>query len=353
MEVKDTDGGTAAILRALVDLSAKVSGLVEKVSGLDDRMGGLEKRMCRLEEKVGESNKKNEAVLENTVRRPRALPDWYDEEWSKKVDKMIERKREPEIAKADTCKVDERATPPAAPSNATSLPWRAPTKVEPMRLHTYDGKSSLKAYLIQFRAVAENNQWTEAEQARQLLAALRGTPLDFVTSLSAEGRGDIRALALALSRRFDEASKPEEARRRLKTRREKSGEDLGHLADEIHSLCLAAYCGTSEPILNGLAVDHFLDALEDKELAAVVRPFRPSTLSDAVLRVRDMRLSHQRSSYGGNEWRNSDWRAAGRQGGGYHQYSADARDQPPRPYQEHDCRRGNAPKWGGTGGVPK
>ena len=62
----------------------------------------------------------------------------------------------------------------------------------------YDGRSSLDAYITQFKMLAELNRWSEVERATLLAVSLRGAASTVSSNLPAELRSDYTALVTAL-----------------------------------------------------------------------------------------------------------------------------------------------------------
>ena len=70
-----------------------------------------------------------------------------------------------------------------------------------MPLAPYDGKTDLRAYLVQFDHVAKGNGWRADESGIHLVAALRGTAAEVLTTMP-PGAMTLAGLRSALSNRF-------------------------------------------------------------------------------------------------------------------------------------------------------
>ena len=76
-----------------------------------------------------------------------------------------------------------------------SVPRAGATQRPPL----YDGRSSLDAYITQFKMLAELNRWSEVERATLLAVSLRGAASTVLSNLPAELRSDYTALVTALA----------------------------------------------------------------------------------------------------------------------------------------------------------
>ena len=162
----------------------------------------------------------------------------------------------------------------------------------------FDGKVQWEAYFAQFQLLADAQGWDEAESALQLVASLRGPALEVLGHLTSTQRGDYSSVVEALRRKFGNYQQAEVYRARLKGRVRAKGESLPQLAQDIDTLVRRAFPSASEDMVGVLTTDHFLDALQNRELQLYVKQAHPKDVKEALARA----LEHEaftRTSVGG------------------------------------------------------
>ena len=91
-----------------------------------------------------------------------------------------------------------------------------------------------------------------------------------------------------LQLRFGEEKQAEVHQARLLNRRQFEGESLPMLATDIRSMVDLAYQDLGAPVLECFAVQHFIDALYDKDDRLYLRPEKPETLDQALFLAREL-----------------------------------------------------------------
>ncbi len=147
---------------------------------------------------------------------------------------------------------------------------------------TYDGKSSWEDYLVQFQMIAEINNWDSRTQALELATSLRGQAMGVLTDLDPEQRESYGSLVAALSARFEPSNTAEIFRAKLKGRVRGKTETLTELAHHIRHLTRKAYPSVGMQVREHLALESFIEALNDGELEWFVFQTKPQSIDQAV-----------------------------------------------------------------------
>ncbi len=147
---------------------------------------------------------------------------------------------------------------------------------------TYDGKSSWEDYLVQFQMISEINKWDNRTKALELATSLRGQAMGVLTDLDPEQRESYGSLVTALSARFEPSNTAEIFRAKLKGRVRGKTEPLTELAHHIRHLTRKAYPSVGVQVREHLALESFIEALNDGELEWFVFQTKPQTIDQAV-----------------------------------------------------------------------
>ena len=164
---------------------------------------------------------------------------------------------------------------------------------------TFDGKSSWDAYKTQFEIVSEINGWDDGEKAAFLAASLQGQAVTVLNCLSDSNRRDYESLVRTLDSRYETLCQSELNRATLRNRTRRSDESLPELAGDIERLVRLAYPNGSPEMLEALAKDHFVDAVQDDEICLRIAQGRPTTLRQALeiaLELESFALASKRQS---------------------------------------------------------
>jgi hypothetical protein len=153
-----------------------------------------------------------------------------------------------------------------------SSPRRKPAKPD-----RYDGTGSVEAFLEQFRTCAQYNRWDEEDKYVQLKLCLRGSAV----GLLKEDVTTFEALQGKLQQRFNAKGREVSFRAQLRARRRQRGETLQDLYINIGDLMHHAYPGKPTEHRDSIAIDAFIDALDDAGLEQRVRDKMPENLDDA------------------------------------------------------------------------
>jgi hypothetical protein len=151
------------------------------------------------------------------------------------------------------------------------------------RAPPYDGRADWDAYRTQFEMLANVNRWTEVEKATYLAVSLKGPALTVLSNVPPDNLYNYSSLVTALDARFGSSHQAELHRMKLKSRIRKREEGLAELADDIERLARLAYpTAPSTTMLELLAKDQFIDALQDGDMRLRLRQAHPKNLREAL-----------------------------------------------------------------------
>ena len=146
----------------------------------------------------------------------------------------------------------------------------------------FDGSEGIDDYLIQFEITAEGNCWGSQTMARKLSTRLRGPAISALYDMSIADRNNYAHIVSKLRARFQPGEQTAMAREKLQQRLRKSSESLVELGDKIKRLSRKAYPCIPEDVPEELAVNHFLDSINDASLRAFIEVREPKSVDEAV-----------------------------------------------------------------------
>ncbi|CAC5404142.1 unnamed protein product [Mytilus coruscus] len=156
-----------------------------------------------------------------------------------------------------------------------------------MKPQYYDGTEDIDEYLNQFEIFTEINNWDYLNKSLYLASSLKEGARVILSELDSHERRDFHSLVKALNNRYGSVNKAEIFRAKLLTRVKRENESLSELAQSIKKLTRQAYPGAPTSVTDTLALDHFIDSLNDPDLRLRVREARPRDVNEAeVLAVR-------------------------------------------------------------------
>ena len=159
--------------------------------------------------------------------------------------------------------------------------------VTPVRLpEDFDGKQPLKEYLMHFERCAIVNGWNEEDKAMFLTVSLRGDSRKLLSGLTELECKHYSKIVERLQLRFGVEKQLHQAR--LLNRRQFEGESLPMLATDIRSMVDLAYQDLGVAVQERFAVQHFIDALYDKDDRLYLRREKPETLDQALSLAREL-----------------------------------------------------------------
>ncbi|XP_069125562.1 uncharacterized protein DDB_G0283697-like [Argopecten irradians] len=152
------------------------------------------------------------------------------------------------------------------------------TRLKPQ---TYNGSEDFEEYLSQYEIIAQINNWDYKEKSLYLAGSLSGSARTVLTELSTQDRQDYDSLVDILNMRYGSVERSEMYRARLQTKVRGKEESLSELAQSIRKLTRQAYPTADSSLINILALDHYIDSIQDSELRLRLRELRPKNINEA------------------------------------------------------------------------
>ena len=145
----------------------------------------------------------------------------------------------------------------------------------------FAGSSSFHSFKAQFEKCCEINRWEEHEKLLMLRSSLTGNAAAILWDLGADRHCTYTELVELLKARYGSEGQAESYRMQLRARRQRKGETLSSLVQDIRKLIALSYPGKASDIVESIARDAFIEALSDRELALQVLAKEPETLERA------------------------------------------------------------------------
>jgi hypothetical protein len=151
-----------------------------------------------------------------------------------------------------------------------------------MKPDKYSGNTAIETYLMQFETVADYNGWSYHRQCAQLRCCLTGNAAQILWGAGSHEKLTYETLVARLQSRFGAAGQKEHFSAELRALRRKNGESLAELHGHVRRLMSLAYPESADSDLGEIiARDHFIAALNDRELELKVRDKDPPDLDSA------------------------------------------------------------------------
>jgi predicted aspartyl protease len=147
-------------------------------------------------------------------------------------------------------------------------------------LGSYDGSIDLDIFLSKFESCSRYFDWSPEDRLFQLKLALNGPAAQILHANNCPDSMD-RILSL-LRTRFGTDQKCELYRLELKQRRRKPNESLQQLFHDVCRLMNLAYNGHKDEIVETLARDYFLDALNSHSMKVRIMERNAKTIDEAL-----------------------------------------------------------------------
>lgn len=141
------------------------------------------------------------------------------------------------------------------------------------------------SWIQHFEDCAELNEWSAEKRCKFLSVRLRGVALHTSQGLSETVRASYEDYKTALAQAFMPKERIDLYKAEFRARRRQTNERLSELAGAIRKLGRLAYPTAGADIIDQLAKDQFIDALDGRETRLKVRETNPATLDDAVSRA--------------------------------------------------------------------
>jgi hypothetical protein len=146
---------------------------------------------------------------------------------------------------------------------------------------TYNGRTDIKDYLLQFGIVANYNGWDRQERGMQLATCLIDEAREVLGSLPGWKTQDYAALKRALLHRFSPEGRESKFTVELWNKRCGKTESVAAFGHSLRKLSKEAYPGVA--MHDQILVDLFVKGLPTREMRRHVHLARPPSLDDAII----------------------------------------------------------------------
>ncbi|XP_060600413.1 uncharacterized protein LOC132753887 [Ruditapes philippinarum] len=168
-----------------------------------------------------------------------------------------------------------------------------------MKPKPYNGEEDLQDFLTQFEITAEINGWGYSQKSLYLASSLTGGARSLLSEMNERERRDFNSLEEKLKARFGSENKAEVFRTQLKTRTRGKNETIPEMAQSIRKMTRQAYPTASQDVIEALALDNFIDALNDSDIRLRLREIAPKNIFEAektAVRMEAHRLADRQRS---------------------------------------------------------
>jgi len=135
----------------------------------------------------------------------------------------------------ETMLAAKNSTSPETVSPRASRQW--------IKLGSYNGRTAVEAFIKKFEVCARNNSWTDDEKLNQLMCALTEPANQLLWEFDSATVVTWSDLIQRLRQRYGGTDQMTLYQTQLSTRRQKEGEDLGVLVQDIRKLMSLAFLG--------------------------------------------------------------------------------------------------------------
>ena len=154
-----------------------------------------------------------------------------------------------------------------------------------MKPRNSDGTTPVEAFLQQFRVCAHYYEWTEEESSVQMKCAISGDAATLVWTQINPEQLNVAQLQELLRETYGSAMQEEKFQAERRARRRKNNEDLLTLRADISRLMSLAFPGDVSTMGQKMAIDYFLDALDDSDFELKIRESEPKNVNEAYTRA--------------------------------------------------------------------
>jgi transposase InsO family protein/predicted aspartyl protease len=162
------------------------------------------------------------------------------------------------------------------------VPVVKPRNTKDIKPSRFDGRGCVETYLAQFAICATHNGWTEDEKLAHLKCSLADHAAQLLWDSGNPAEISYDDLVEKLRRRYGSLDQQEKFQAELRARRRHNGESLAELCQDIRRMMTRAYPGEGmSPICGQIAKEHFLTALDDRDMELKIREREPKDLESA------------------------------------------------------------------------
>ena len=152
----------------------------------------------------------------------------------------------------------------------------------------FTGEGSWDQWIAHFENVAAVNAWDDAAKLLWLRARLTKRAQTAYQKFTEEARASYEQSKTALQERFEPKCKRELYQAEFQTRRKQRTEGWADYAEDLKILVDKAFPDLQEDARDLLAMNHFLNQLDNPQVAFSVKQSRPRKLDEAVAATLEM-----------------------------------------------------------------
>lgn len=161
-------------------------------------------------------------------------------------------------------------------------------KLAMVKLPTYDGRSEVAGFIKQAKNLRNLQEWTDAEFALQLTAAMNDQARLVFRYLSEDEMTSGEAIVEALSKRFELRQSKTAAKAELRGKVIGRGESFDSFSLELVHLVRVAYPDADLNTCKEIELEHFLDGMTDVELRYELAKLEMKTVEEAAAKAREL-----------------------------------------------------------------
>lgn len=154
------------------------------------------------------------------------------------------------------------------------------TRHDSIKCGYFDGTTPFEIYMSQFETCRRYNRWSDDDALCHLKASLRGVASQVLLT-DCGNQLTLRELMDMLKQRFGNLEQSNHYRNVLRMRRRAPRESLQALYHDISKLVMMAHPGARTDLGDQLAVEAFVDALNDSQLQLRIKDRFPKNLDEA------------------------------------------------------------------------
>ncbi|KAH3711560.1 hypothetical protein DPMN_071231 [Dreissena polymorpha] len=169
------------------------------------------------------------------------------------------------------------------PAHNTVMPSFNNSRTSHLKLkpQNYSGDNDLQHFLIQFELTSDINRWSYKEKSLYLATVLTGMARSLLCEMTDLERRDYQSIGGKLKARFGNEHKSEVFRTQLKSRFRNRNETIPELAQSIRKMTRQAYPTANIEVIEALALDSFIDALDNTDIRLRLREVSPKNIFEA------------------------------------------------------------------------
>ena len=139
-----------------------------------------------------------------------------------------------------------------------------------MKPQRFDGKEPVNSFWAHFEVCANFNGWSEEEKISWFQWSLKGRAQQMLWDLPSDQAMSYADLSRRLKQRFGSENQCEVYKLELRNRRRGPRENLSDLMQDVRRLMVLAYSAQTSEMWESVAINAFLEAVDDPDLALEV-----------------------------------------------------------------------------------